>query len=280
MSRKQARVWTPLDDQVLRALHSNGHGVSYIAKFMVSCRESIHRRARELGLSFVETHRWTAAENALLRARYPDEATADLARELGVSVSKVHSRARKLGLCKSEAFRASDKAGRILRGRTDPRYAASQFKKGHVPANKGLRRPGWSAGRMAETQFKKGRPASESRNYVPIGTEKVDPKRQVLMRKVTDDPSIVPVQRWRPVHVMVWEAANGPVPPGHIVIFKRGQKTFVAADITVERLELVTLAENMRRNSFRTNYPPEFGQLIQLKGALNRKINRLSKEQK
>lgn len=280
MSRKRTRVWTALDDQVLRALHSNGHGVSYIAMFMVSCRESIHRRARELGLAFDETHRWTPAENAMLRERYPDEATADLARELGVSVSKVHSRARKLGLCKSEAFRASDKAGRILRGRTDPRSAVGQFKKGHVPANKGLRRPGWSPGRMAETQFKKGRPACESRNYLPIGTEKVDPKRNVLMRKVTDDPSVFPVQRWRPVHVMVWEAANGPVPPGHIVIFKRGQKTFVAAEITVDRLELVTLAENMRRNSFRTNYPPEFGRLIQLKGALNRKINRLSKEQK
>ena len=65
---------------------------------------------------------------------------------------------------------------------------------------------------MRETQFKKGRPASEARNYVPIGTEKVDPKRKVLMRKVTDDPALFPVNRWRPVHVMVWEAENGPVP--------------------------------------------------------------------
>ena len=280
MSRQQVRAWTALDDQVLRALHSQGHGVTYIAVFMVSGKAMIHRKARALGLTFDDRHRWTPAELEMLRARYPDGVTADLARDLGVSVGKVHQRAKKLGLYKSEAYHASDKTTRIQRGRTDPRFVATQFKKGLVPANKGLRRPGWSSGRMAETQFKKGRPACESRNYVPIGTEKVDVKRKVLVRKITDDPSLAPVMRWRPVHVMVWEVANGPVPPGHIVIFKRGQKTFVASEITIDRLELVSLAENMRRNSFRTNYPPEFGQLIQLKGALNRKINRLTREQK
>ncbi|MGO4700268.1 HNH endonuclease [Dyella sp. 2RAB6] len=277
MSRKQARIWTALDDQVLRALHSGGHGVSYIAKFMVSCKKSIHRRARELGLAFDETHRWTPAENAILRARYPDEPTADLARELGLPVGKVHARAKKLGLYKSDVFRASDKAGRIQRGRTDPRFSAGQFKKGHAPANKGLRRPGWSVGRMAETQFKKGRPASESRNYVPIGTEKVDPKRRVLMRKVTDDPSIFPVKRWRPVHVMVWEGVHGAVPFGHIVIFKPGQKTYVAAEITIDRLELVSLAENMRRNTVH-NLPKDLARVVQLRGALVRQIRRREKQ--
>lgn len=278
MTRQCARAWTALDDQVLRALHGQGRGVTYIATFMVSGRAMIHRRARALGLSFDDRHQWTPAEIAQLRARYPDEVTADLARDLGVSVSKVHQRAKKLGLYKSAAYHASDKTSRIQRGRTDPRFVATQFKKGLVPANKGLRRPGWSSGRMVETQFKKGRPASEARNYVPIGTEKIDPKRKVLMRKITDDPALFPVNRWRPVHVLVWEGVHGPVPPGHIVIFKRDQKTFVAADITIDRLELVTLAENMRRNSFRTNFPPELVQLVQLRGALNRKINRLSKD--
>jgi len=34
----------------------------------------------------------------------------------------------------------------------------------------------------------------------------------------------------------------------------------------------------MRRNSYHTRYPKEVAQLIQLKGALNRKINRRSRQ--
>lgn len=279
MSKGHARTWSAFDDDVLRALHANGHGVSYAAMFMVCAKCTIHRRARRLGLVFDEKHNWTAAEDAVLRARYPDEQTADIARDLGLNIGRVYQRAARLGLHKSAEFMASDAAGRIQRGRQDPRMVAHQFQKGIVPANKGLRRPGWAPGRMRETQFKKGRPAHEARNYVPIGTEKYDAKRKVTMRKVTDDPSVFPVMRWRPVHVLVWEAANGPVPKDHIVVFKKGRKTLVSADITVDRLDLVTLAENMRRNSYHTNYPKEVAQLIQLKGALNRKINKLSKGQ-
>lgn len=132
---------------------------------------------------------------------------------------------------------------------------------------------------MRESQFKKGRPASEASNYVPIGTEKVDPKRKVLMRKVTDDPAIFPTRRWRPVHVMVWEAANGPVPEGHIVVFRPGLKTLVAAEITADRLETVTLAENMRRNSYHNRFPPELKELVHLKARITRRVRRRTKEQ-
>lgn len=79
---------------------------------------------------------------------------------------------------------------------------------------------------------------------------------------------------------MAWEAANGPVPEGHIVIFKPGMKTFVSAEITVDRLEVVTLAENMRRNSFHTRYPKDLAELVMLKASLTRKINRRTKEQR
>jgi hypothetical protein len=131
---------------------------------------------------------------------------------------------------------------------------------------------------MAETQFKKGRPACEARNYVPIGTEKYDAKRKVTVRKITDDPALFPANRWRPVHVLVWEAAHGPVPKGHIVIFKKGLKTLVSAEITADRLDLVTLAENMRRNTYHNNYPKEVGLAIQAKAVLTRAINKATRE--
>lgn len=273
------RGWSALDDTVLRTLHGNGHGVGYVAAFMVCAKCTVHRHARAIGLVFDEKHQWTPAEDELLRLRYADEPTETIARDLGMPIGRVYQHAHKLGLAKSAAFYASDKAARIQRGRTDPRFVATQFKKGLVPANKGLRRPGWASGRMAETQFKKGSMSGAAQhNYVPIGSERIS-KDGYLERKVTDDPTIVPARRWVGVHRIVWETTHGPIPHGHAVAFRAGKRTAIAAEITPDRLELISRAELMRRNSYHTNYPKEVAQLIQLKGALNRKINRLSKEQ-
>lgn len=190
----------------------------------------------------------------------------------------MYRRAATLGLKKADDFHTQPLAA-LWNGTQEPGSIAARFTPGTTPPNKGLRRPGWHAGRMRETQFKKGRPASEAHNYVPIGTEKVDPKRRALMRKVTDDPAIFPTQRWRPVHVLVWEAANGPVPEGHIVVFRPGLKTLVAAEITADRLETVTLAENMRRNSYHNRFPPELKELVHLKARITRRVRRRIKEQ-
>lgn len=214
---------------------------------------------------------WTAAEDAIVRARYPDDLCEEVARALGRSVSSVYMRARDLGVRKSAAFQASGKARRL----DGVRGGATRFKPGMVPANKGLRRPGWAPGRMAETQFRKGRPASDARNYRPIGSERIS-KDGYLERKVSDDPSVYPAKRWRPVHRIVWEAEHGPVPPGHAVVFKPDRFSADAAEITVDALELITRAALMKRNSYH-NYPAPIPQLIQLRGALNRKINSRSK---
>lgn len=221
---------------------------------------------------------WTADEDETLRINWPRFPAFLIAHVLGRGRASVYRRAHQLGLKKADDFDTQPLA-RLWNGTQEPGSVAARFKPGTVPPNKGLRRPGWAPGRMAATQFKKGRPASESRNYVPIGTEKVDPKRKVLMRKVTDDPSIFPAQRWRPVHVMVWETEHGPVPAGHIVIFRPGMKTFAAVEITADRLEVVTLAENMRRNTFHNRYPAEVKELIHLKARITRRINKRTKEQ-
>lgn len=131
-----------------------------------------------------------------------------------------------------------------------------------------------AGGRSAETRFKPGRPACEARNYQPIGSLRLN-KDGYLERKVTDDPALAPVRRWVGVHRLVWEAAHGPIPPRHVVRFLPGQRTVVAEEITVERLELVSQAENMRRNTVH-RYPPQIAQAVQLLGALNRIINNRS----
>lgn len=46
----------------------------------------------------------------------------------------------------------------------------------------------------------------------------------------------------------------------------------------MDRLELVSRAENMRRNSRHTRYPHEVNKLMQLKGVLTRKISQKEQE--
>lgn len=216
-------------------------------------------------------HRWTGRQDAALRREYPDSTAAAVAAHLGVTPAVVYRRAHRLGLEKSAEFKASELSGQIRRASQTPAMIAARFPKGHVPANKGLRRPGWAPGRMAETQFKKGRPAHESPNYLPIGSVRAS-KDGLLERKMTDDPKIVPARRWQFIHRLVWVKRRGKIPRGHVVRFKPGKSTSVLKEITIGRLECISFAENMRRNSLWNAYPKPIALLIQLRGQLNRRI--------
>jgi hypothetical protein len=217
---------------------------------------------------------WTKREIAIIRRDYPHKATKIIAADLGRPLSGVYKAANDLGVKKSATFLASSESGRLTK--LSAAGVAFRYPKGHVPANAGLRRPGWAPGRMATTQFKKGRHASESRNYKPIGTLRICADG-LLERKVTDDPKIVPARRWVGVHRLVWSAANGPIPAGHAVVFKPGRATTDIEKITIDALECVSRPELMRRNSYHTNYPKPIRQLIQLRGAVQRQINKRSK---
>lgn len=221
-------------------------------------------------------HTWTDASRAMLRQLYPDHTAEHVAKQIGCSVRAVYAQANSFGLKKSAQFMESDRSGRIQRGKQHPSMVASQFKPGLVPWNAG--RKGWIAGgRSAETRFKKGcKLGAAQHNYVPIGTLRVT-KDGYLERKMTDDPSIYPARRWVPVHRLVWEAENGQIPAGHLVVFKPGMKTAELELVTADRLECITRAENARRNHPRSK-SPELAKLTQLKGAITRQVNRIIRE--
>lgn len=218
---------------------------------------------------------WTEAQLTVLRQFYPDLRADDVAHIIGRTTKSVHQKARQLGIGKSAAFYASQASGRVQRGRQDPAMVATQFKPGLEPWNKGKKGATGLHPNCRKHQFKPGRPAHESRNYQPIGSHRINADGH-LERKMTDDPAIVPVRRWTPVYRLVWEAANGPIPDGHLVVFKPGMKTAVLEQITVDRLECITRAENARRNHPR-NHSPELMKLYQLKGAITRQVNRITK---
>jgi hypothetical protein len=218
---------------------------------------------------------WTPQQISQLRTLYPDTPADQVAQLLGYSTSTIYRQAAALGIKKSQAFNDSEHSGRIRRGRDDPRMVATQFQPGAVPWNKGV--PG-STGHHENTrakQFKARRP-EDARNYLPIGSLRVT-RDGLLERKMTDNREIVPARRWTAVHRIVWEAANGPVPEGHIIVFRPGQRTTQEAEITIGRLECISRAENARRNH-PARKSPELAKLVQLKGAITRQVNRIAKE--
>lgn len=224
-------------------------------------------------MSRAPRRRWTDEEVALLRERFPTQDTADLAAALGRDIRSVYHKAYAIGLAKDPKVLAETRRRTLAEGRRSAAVRATQFKAGQ---------PSWNAGRsympggnVARGWFKPGRPAHEARNYLPIGSHRINADGY-LERKVTDDQSLQTPRRWVGVHRLVWEEAHGPIPEGYVVAFKDGRTTTVLEEITLDRLELVSRVEMMQRNT-RHNLPPELNQLIQLRGALNRKIKNRSK---
>lgn len=208
-------------------------------------------------------HRYTDAEIETIRARYPHEKTATLAASLGLRVSQIYQRATALGLKKSEEYLNSPASGRT----SGKQGTGTRFEKGHATWNKGMKGLSLSDGR---TQFK---PGQKPTNTLPIGSLRIT-KDGTLQRKISDAKGNNS-KRWRGVHELVWVEANGPVPDGHIVVFKQGERTDKLEEITLDRVECISFAENMRRNTVH-NLPKELAELIQLRGALNRQINKRS----
>jgi hypothetical protein len=207
---------------------------------------------------------WTPTLAELFAKLYPDTLTEDLAELLGCSVQQCYARAARQGLGKSEAFFASP-----VSGRTDgSRGAGSRFVKGSTGPTKGMKFPG----RGGASCFKPGRTPV---NTMPIGTHRV--YQGFVEVKLSDTPGPY-TNRWKPVHRLVWEQAHGPSPQGCVVAFRPGMKTVEPELITLDRLECITCAMNLARNSHH-RFGPEVSRVVQLRGAITRQINKRLKEQ-
>lgn len=212
---------------------------------------------------------WTDHELEFVRRDYPHMKTEKLAKNLGRAVATVYRMAFKLGIHKTAEYLASDDACQ-LRGK-NPKSVEHQFKPGQAAFNKGLRRPpGWSPGRMAEGQFKKGHRGNK---FLPVGSERLS-KDGILQRKISATGHAP--RDWVSVHRLVWEEVNGPVPAGCVIVFKDRNRSNLALD----NLQCITLAENCRRNSHHNNYPKEICQLIQLRGAIQRQLNKRERKRR
>ena len=104
-----------------------------------------------------------------------------------------------------------------------------RFGKGHIPANKGKKQSPEVYAKCAATRFKKGH---KPFNFMPVGSETVKGDGFIYVKIGTS-------RRWKQKHILIWEAANGPKPKGHKIIFADGNKR----NFNLDNLILVSDAE-------------------------------------
>lgn len=217
---------------------------------------------------------WTPELTAELVRRYPHESSNDIAASLGMPVSRVRNRANHLGLRKAPGW-VADRARAAIQDPAHP-FHVKRFAKGHNTWNKGK---AGSTGRHPNTARHHFQPGglhgAALANSLPLGSYSLN-EDGLLRVKVSMQPG-PQHHRWHMVHRMVWESAHGPVPAGHLVVFKPGQRTHVLEEITLDRLECITRAENVRRNSVH-RLGAELQRVAQLRGCITRQINRRLRE--
>lgn len=211
---------------------------------------------------------WSAQELRWLRILYPVTSNAEISSISGRTVASINAAGTTYGLKKDPEYL---KTVGIQKG--SQVGAAHRFPKGHVPANKGLRRPGWHAGRMRETQFRRGcRSGMAERLWKPVGTIHPDPEGYLRIKIRERDPR-KNQNGWHPeiwplLHHHIWKQHHGRIPAGHAIAFKDGNR----ANCDIGNLECIPRAELARRNRMWNRYPRELAEAIHLAGQLKRRI--------
>jgi len=168
-------------------------------------------------------HQYTQEQREFIRSNAPGRGNEEL-----TSIFNEHFRLN-LSIEQIKGFKANHKISSGLTG---------QFEKGSIPVNKGTRGLYNVGGN--NTSFKPGQPAL---NYKPVGYERIDRDGYVLVKVQDDGPW---QKRWRHKHKVMWEELNGPVPPGHALLFIDQNKQNIVSEnlILVTRKQLARLNQN------------------------------------
>jgi len=200
-------------------------------------------------------NKFTQEEDDFIRANYMTMPMCEMGRALGRSKSAARQRAPKIGV--------------VVPPQVSEHFAKmSRIKKGDVSFNKGKKQSDYmtpeAIAKTAGTRFKKGLVPHNTRHDGDIMSRK-DKSRGA------GEYYYIRVERnkWKPLHRHVWEQANGAIKRGMKVAFINGN----TSDCRLQNLELVTAAEMMRRNTLHGNLPKDLCLVIQLNGAMKRKIN-------
>lgn len=186
---------------------------------------------------------------------YANMSTKDIAEQVGLPISKVYNKAYWLKLKKSSEYINS--ILQIEAQRLRIVGAKCRFPKGHTPINKGQKMSPELYAKVKPTMFKKGHAVH---NEMYDGHEVLTKDGYIKIR--------ISKGNYKLKHRVIWEQNNGKIPRGHVVVFKDGNKL----NFDINNFELITYAENMRRNTIH-RYPEEIKQTIKTLTKLKKQIN-------
>lgn len=211
--------------------------------------------------AFAERKLWTKEEIKKVGKLYPDMDSSEIAKIMGCRLDQVYYIAYKNRFEKSLAYRQGMAAKKNFKI-AGKKYV---FAKGHTPINKGKKMeeyvPAESLARIQSSQFKKGMKCHNELHdgAITIRTDNRNrPYKFIRTAKA----------KWEALHVHLWKQAHGPIPPGHVIIFKN----FDTLNCELSNLEMITKSENMLRNSIH-NYPEDIKEAIYTLQKLKKKIN-------
>lgn len=126
-------------------------------------------------------------------------------------------------------------------------------------------------------QFK---PNEKPLNYKPIGyirkhTDKRTGRTYLWVKTNDDHTGELSSYNFEMLHQVNWIKENGPIPEGMILHFKDGN----SLNCDPENLKLISMAENMYRNSIH-EYPEEIIPAMVLVNKINKKLNSLENGEK
>lgn len=200
---------------------------------------------------------YTKKEQSYIIKHIATKSIKKIALELGRSSTTCREECHRLGL--SEII--------------EQKKQASRYKPGCIPHSKGKKAEEFmnkeTLAKFKANQFKKG---NVPHNAIPEGTEvqrKDSRGRYYTLIKVPG------TRKLQYKHRVVWQSHFGNIPPGHNIIFKDGD----TSNCSIENLKCVSNEELMQMNSYH-DLPPSIKELIHLKSAITRQINKHSNHER
>ena len=232
------RKWTTDEAELMKAfypIYPKSKLTELLPEYSYS---AIKTKARKLNLvKLGKLYSWFYADELKLQELYPDITNVEIGKMFGKTEAAVIGAAFKLQLRKSPEF---------MRFHT----LKTAFKKGAQPANKGKKQTDFmtpdAIARTAATRFGKGHLPHNA-----IGCKDGDIRIRTDKTKRHYKWIRVAMGKWQMLHVVNWIVQHGPLPKGMIIVFKSGD----TMDCALDNLELITKAENMKRNSGAINLP-------------------------
>ncbi len=200
----------------------------------------------------------TESEYMWFYYNYPITSSAYVAQYLGRDIKFIYRFAAKCGLKKEPKFLSTESSGRFQKMTQAGKNF--QFKKGHIPQNKGKKMTPETYNKVKDTMFKKGgKPTNTLYDGAVTLRGKSTGERYQYIR-IRDS-------KWVLLHRFIYEDYWGPIPEGYVVRFRDGN----SMNTVIDNLVLMPRTKNMLMNTVH-RFPKELIKLIKTNAKLKRQI--------